>query len=84
VNIELDKSHLNQFENIAPPMRDALTIPVKGKEGVCIYVCATPFADLATNTKRDVYEVARGLEWRTSGFEHVLARHDGLGKGGGQ
>ena len=58
--MKLDKSHLDQFEDIAPPMRDALTIPVEGVlGGLVIYVCASPFHPA---TREDVLKVAQALE----------------------
>jgi hypothetical protein len=59
--MKLDKNHLNQFENISPPMVAALTIPVEGvwkNEHVVIYVCIPAFA---TGTKTRVLHVARSL-----------------------
>jgi hypothetical protein len=55
----LDKNHLNEFENISPPMRDALTIPVAGLE-VVIYVCRSPF-QLGKTSSREVKRVAQAL-----------------------
>lgn len=62
--IELDKNHLDQFENISPPMRSALTIPTN-IEGIVIYVCSTPFGPPCSLVKerKDVLRVARGLQW---------------------
>lgn len=71
--IELDKTHLDQFENISPPMRDALSIPT-GIEGVVVYVCRSAFNDTAK--RKDVLRVARGLQWHMTGFEHVLESED--------
>lgn len=60
--MRLDKSHLDQFENISPPMRHALTIPVEIRKplaGVCIYVCASAFDSRATRV--DVLDTATAL-----------------------
>jgi hypothetical protein len=57
--MRLDKDHLNQFEDIAPPMLDALSLPVIGKDGVVVYVCRSPFNEKAT--MNDVLEVAVAL-----------------------
>lgn len=39
------KNHLKEIEhNIAPPMKIAITIPVVGASGVCVYVAASHFA----------------------------------------
>lgn len=64
--MELDKNHLDQFENIAPPMRAALTLPINGKgfEGVTVYVCCSPFARCESGlvkARRDVLAVAQRL-----------------------
>jgi hypothetical protein len=63
MTLTLDKSHLDQFENIAPPMKDALTLPVLGTHGVLIYVCRSPFsAHMPQAAKRgDVLRVAQAL-----------------------
>jgi hypothetical protein len=62
----LDKSHLDQFENIAPPMKDALTLPVLGTHGVIIYVCRSPFSAHMPKaaTRADVRAVALALQIR--------------------
>lgn len=60
--MKLDKGHLDQFEDIAPPMRHALTLPVeidKPLAGVHIYVCASTFNRKAT--RQDVLNVATAL-----------------------
>jgi len=57
--MQLDKSHINDFENITPPMLDAITLPIIGVEGVAIYVCRTPFN--LTATRADVVRVAQAL-----------------------
>jgi hypothetical protein len=56
--MKLDKTHLGQFENISPPMLDAVTIPT-GIDGVAIYVCRSPFN--FTATRDDVLRVAKAL-----------------------
>lgn len=44
---ELDKANIDRVEyNISPPMKAAITIPVKvdGKDlGVAVYLCTSPF-----------------------------------------
>jgi hypothetical protein len=62
--MRLDKNHLDQFENIQPPMRAALTLPVVGKKGITVYVCASPFARAErghTGVHKDVLAVAEAL-----------------------
>lgn len=64
--MKLDKNHLDQFENIAPPMRAALTLPITGKgfDGVTVYVCCSPFARSESGlvkAQRDVLAVAQRL-----------------------
>jgi hypothetical protein len=57
--ITLDKNHLDQFEDIAPPMCNALTIPVEGLRGVVIYVCASPFT--GRTSKDTIRRIAEAL-----------------------
>jgi hypothetical protein len=64
VNVTLDKTHLDQFENISPPMVNALTLPVAGLEGVIVYVCASPFTARRISRKT-IRRVAEGLELHT-------------------
>lgn len=66
--LRLDKGHLNQFENIQPPMQHALTLPVTTQEtmprdtGISLYVCATPFyCGPKQPTRKDVFMVAKQL-----------------------
>lgn len=60
--MKLDKNHLDQFENISPPMRHALTIPVEIRKplaGVHLYVCCSTFNQRGTRV--DVLDVATAL-----------------------
>jgi hypothetical protein len=57
--MRLDKNHLDQFENISPRTLDTLSLPVTGKEGVCVRVSRSPFNDTAT--RQDVLDVAVSL-----------------------
>jgi hypothetical protein len=59
--MKLDKNHLNQFENISPPMVETLTLPIEGLksgESVVVYVCIPAFA---SGSKSTVLKVARSL-----------------------
>jgi hypothetical protein len=70
--MKLDKNHLDQFENIAPPTLDTLSLPVIGKEGVCIRVSRSPFNDTAT--RQDVLDVAVALRIVDSEITGALNR----------
>jgi hypothetical protein len=66
--MRLDKGHLNQFENIQPPMQHALTLPVTTQAtmprdtGITIYVCAsTFFCGPNPPARKDVLDVAKRL-----------------------
>jgi hypothetical protein len=87
--MRLDKNHLDQFENIQPPMRAALSLPVLGKEGIIVYVCASPFARAERGSVRvhkDVLAVAEALKLDgtdlTDDLARRLAEHDGCSRFG--
>lgn len=73
--MKLDTSHLDQFENIAPPLRHALTLPVetdKPLAGVVVYVAGSAF-DHRT-TRQDVLDVAVKLRLLTPELHNALHR----------
>lgn len=71
-NIDINVAGLTCVErNIAPPMRDAVTIPmtVDGRE-LIVYVCTSPFGDMNSATRATpahVVELARHLVSRVWG-----------------
>lgn len=56
-DMRLNKNHKNEYEDIAPPMRNAVTIPVEGTN-VVIYVCGTLFNPAS---RQQVAEVVKRL-----------------------
>jgi hypothetical protein len=83
--MRLDKDHLDQFENISPPLIDCLSLPVIGKEGVCVRVSRSAFNDTAK--RLDVLEVAGALMLDsgvdlTDDLARRLAQHDGCSRFG--
>jgi hypothetical protein len=60
----LDKSYLHMEHSIEPPLRHAITIPVKPEmEGIAIYVAASPFnaGSGEEAQKRIIRQIARRL-----------------------
>lgn len=55
--MKLDRCAESEFENIQPPMVNAITIPVEGTN-VVIYVCGTPFRPAS---KDEVSKVVKSL-----------------------
>jgi hypothetical protein len=62
--MKLDKNHLHQFEDISPPMKNALTLPVlafNGREtGVIVYVCGSTFGKQVG--MKQIQQVAQSLQ----------------------
>jgi hypothetical protein len=64
--MRLNKDHLNQPENIQPPMMHALTLPIQTDDklprdtGIIVYVCASTFGPFQRN-REDVLAVAKEL-----------------------
>jgi hypothetical protein len=60
--MNLNKSYVREFENISPPLQNAVTIPVEGTN-VVIYVGSTPFNPA---TREQVTEVVKNLTLGTN------------------